>query len=302
MNSNSTSFRGVFSALVTPFINGKVDFTSLEKLVAYQLERGIHGFVVNGTTAESPTLSYNEIKSIFKSVQAIAGNKVPLILGTGTNSTAGTVANHELTRELNPAAELVVVPYYNKPPQRGLVAHFQSVADTSPVPVILYNVPGRTITSMSFETIQTLMSHRNICGLKEASGNIAFAKQISSEVHAQKKQQTFSLLSGDDGTFVDFMESGGNGIISVMSNLIPSESTQWYSLCQAKKFDDAKNQIAQFSNLINGMYVEANPIPVKWMLWRKGIIASPELRLPLMSLDNNFHASSEQLMRERMLL
>lgn len=300
-NSNR-KIQGVFSALVTPFLNGRVDITSLEKLVNYQLENGIHGFVVNGTTAESPTLSADEVKQIYKTVQNVTKGKVPLILGTGTNSTAGTIANHDLSRELNPAAELVVIPYYNKPPQRGLIAHYQNVAATSPVPIILYNVPGRTITAMSFETVQALMNTANIQGIKEASGNIEFAKQLHTEIQNQKKTESFSLLSGDDGTFVDFMKAGGCGIISVMSNLIPAESCRWFHLCQDKQFEEAQSQLLSYMKLINGMYVEANPIPVKWMLWRKGIISSPEMRLPLVTLDSGLLAQTEQLMREKVLL
>lgn len=279
-----TDFNGAISALVTPFINGEVDYASLEKLVAYQLENGIKGFVVNGTTAESPTLTQAEVNKIFSLVRAQAGVNFPLILGTGSNSTAKTIEATKKASELGANAALVVVPYYNKPPQRGLVEHFKAVAKNSEVPVILYNVPGRTITGMTVDTVAELAETRNILGIKEATGDIKFDQELISRV-----PKSFLMLSGDDPTYIEFLKLGGKGIISVMSNLITKECTRWTDLMMTGKVSEAEADFKKYLKLIGLMYCEANPIPLKWMLYKKGIIKSPEMRLPLVALDEKFH-------------
>lgn len=285
MQRRATDFNGAISALVTPFINGEVDYASLEKLVAYQLANGIKGFVVNGTTAESPTLTTSEVSKIFSLVRAQAGVNFPLILGTGSNSTAKTVEATKKASELGANAALVVVPYYNKPPQRGLVEHFKAVAKASEVPVILYNVPGRTITGMTADTVSELAEIKNIIGIKEATGDIKFDQELINRL-----PKSFLMLSGDDGTYIDFLKIGGQGIISVMSNLITKECTRWTELMLSGKVSDAEADFKKYQKLIGLMYCEANPIPVKWMLYKKGIIKSPEMRLPLVTLDAKFHA------------
>ena len=285
MQQRKTDFNGAISALVTPFLNGEVDYASLEKLVAYQLENGIRGFVVNGTTAESPTLTSAEVTKIFTLVRAQAGVNFPIILGTGSNSTAKTVEATKKASELGANAALVVVPYYNKPPQRGLAEHFKVVAKESEVPVILYNVPGRTITGMTVDTIAELAEVKNVIGIKEATGDIKFDQEIIGRV-----SKNFLMLSGDDGTYIDFLKIGGQGIISVMSNLITKECSRWTELMMSGKVSEAETDFKKYTKLINLMYCEANPIPVKWMLFKKGIIKSPEMRLPLVTLDSKFHA------------
>ena len=172
MNKSIESFKGVFTALVTPFKAGAVDYPSLENLVKHQLKNGIDGFVINGTTAESPSLEFQEVGAIFKKVRQIASN-VPLIVGTGVNSTKKTM---ELTRnaeELGADGALVVVPYYNKPPQRGLEMHFKTIAESTKLPIILYNVPSRTVTSLEPETVKKIAEVKNVIGIKEATGNIS---------------------------------------------------------------------------------------------------------------------------------
>lgn len=293
----SLALKGVFSALITPFENGEVDYTSLEKLVDYQVSQGINGLVINGTTAESPTLTLAEVTKIFSIVRAIVGLKFPLILGTGSNSTAKSVEDTKKAAELGADAALVVVPYYNKPPQRGIVQHYKAIAKNSEVPVILYNVPGRTITSMAADTIWELSEVKNILGIKEASGDIAFDQKLKS-----KLPNDFVFLSGDDGTYIDFLKIGGHGIISVMSNIIPQLSVKWTQAFMNGSVNETETIFKKFRALINGMYVEANPIPVKWMLYRKGLIKSPEMRLPLTELDSKFYAETEKLMMETGLL
>lgn len=288
---------GVISALPTPFLNGEVDYQSLEKLVRYQLKNGINGFVINGTTAESPTLQPEEVEKIFKTVKEIVEDKIPLILGTGSNSTFDTIADTIRAKKLGAAAALVVVPYYNKPPQRGLEQHFASVAETANFPILLYNVPGRTITSLASETIQKLAQKKNIIGIKEATGDIAFDEKIKSVVPKE-----FIFLSGDDPTYLPFLKLGGHGIISVMSNLLTAACAKWTELVRQNQFSEAETDFNKYKELIQLMYVEANPIPLKWMLYKAGLFRSAEMRLPLVSLDEKFHLEIEKHMKKLGLL
>ena len=260
-------FSGVTTALITPFLNGDVDLKSLEKLVENQLKRGIQGFVINGTTAESPTISESERAQIFSLIKKIVPSAFPLIMGTGTNSTEKTVEESKVAEKIGADAALVVVPYYNKPPQAGLFQHFKAVADEINIPVILYNVPGRTITALEIDTIKKLSEHPNIIGIKEASGNINFAKQIRDVCGNE-----FLLLSGDDVTYDAFMAAGGDGVISVCSHIIPEAML--------------KIQASQYLDLINTLFIEANPIPIKMALRLLGIIRSAELRLPLVTMSS----------------
>lgn len=285
----NSKFKGVFSALLTPFDGGKVDYVSLEKHVWYQINNGITGFVVNGTTAESPTLMWDEVEQIFKTVKNISGAR-PLIVGVGSNSTAKTIETAKKAAALGADALLVVVPYYNKPPQRGLVAHFSAVANSTNVPVILYNVPGRTITALSVESVIELAKNKKIIGIKEASGDMSFVEQLHKSVPAE-----FIKLSGDDATYIKFLKLGGDGIISVMSNVLTKKCMQW------TKNPDA-NDFNSHLKFINGIYVEANPIVPKWMLHKMGLFKSPEMRLPLVDLDPALHSLTSALLKEYSLI
>lgn len=286
------NFKTTITALITPFKNGSVDFPSLEKLIGHQIENGVGGFVINGTTAESPTLTEQEVVEIFKTTRAIVGKDFPLIVGTGSNSTAKTVEASEKAEAMGADAVLAVVPYYNKPPQRGLVKHFSEVAKSVSIPVILYNVPGRTITALAIESIQELSQIQNVVGIKEASGNISFAKEIK-----QKTSPEFILLSGDDGTYVDFLQAGGQGVISVASHVIPQEMIDWKNLVGKGDYEAARGRLEKHLPLINHLFVEANPIPVKMALFFMGIIESPELRLPLVTMDEALAQKMKQEMK-----
>ncbi len=275
---------GVFTALVTPFKDNKVDFFSLERLLKFQLDSGINGFVVFGTTAESPTLNVKEKDEIASFLKSHLSKKNKLIFGAGGNNTAAV--SDELKHfedKFNPDAFLSVVPYYNKPPQRGLLQHFRQIAGHSNTPIILYNVPSRTITSLELETIKELSEVDKIIGIKEASGNIDFAKKMREVCGNQ-----FILLSGDDATYDEFQGAGGNGIISVASHIIPHAFL--------------KTEARKNLELINSLYVESNPIPVKYALFRMRIIETPEMRVPLMQLDPKYHAAMENLLKKNGLL
>lgn len=273
------SLKGVFTAIITPFQNGKIDYASLEKLIAHQVANGIDGFVVNGTTGESPNISKAERDEMFKFVREKTRGEKVLILGTGSNSTEKTIEATKEAEKLGADAALVVVPYYNKPPQRGLFEHFRKTAESVSIPIILYNVPGRTITSLSVETIRELSKIKNIVGIKEASGKIDFAKEIIAACGPE-----FIMLSGDDGTYAEFLAAGGHGVISVASHVIPKEFVSWTAASAEGDHAVARKGIEKTLPLINELFSEANPIPVKKAVQMMGLIASPELRLPLVEL------------------
>lgn len=270
---------GVMTALVTPFYKGKVDYESLKKLVRNQLDNNIDGLVVNGTTAESPTLHSDEVEKIFKVVAKVSDRSIPLVLGTGSNSTEETIKKTKLVKKYKADAALVVVPYYNKPPQRGIVAHYKAVAKETKVPVLLYNVPGRTVVSLTSESIIELSKIKNIVGVKEASGKTELVARLRSGT-----SKKFTLLSGDDVTCIDFMVKGGDGVISVISHIIPNElSTLSHRAIAGQK---VSGEYARFDKLNQLMGIEANPMPVKMGLHLMGILRSPELRLPMMTLSS----------------
>lgn len=275
--------RKTITALVTPFDQGQVDYASLERLIKHQLQNGINGFVVHGTTGESPTVTNKERKEIFQFIQARVPKDFLLIVGTGSNSTAKTIEATQEAKTWGAQAALVVVPYYNKPPQRGLVQHFLKVSAEGGLPVILYNVPGRTITSLSLESIVQLSEDQNIVGIKEATGDIEFARAIRQSI-----RRKFLLLSGDDGTYEKFLAVGGDGIISVGSHVLPKEF--------------AAGKVEAHLPLIDSLYLEANPIPVKKALQFMGLLKSAELRLPLVEMSEELAPKLKALLQEKRLL
>ena len=287
---------GVFTALITPFKNGDIDWASLKKLLRFQLDGGVNGFVVNGTTGESPTLTTKEKQELFNFVRSESGGQVSIIMGTGSNSTADSIVATQAAASWGADAALVVVPYYNKPPQRGLFQHFQKIAECSALPVILYNVPGRTITRLELETITELSHVGNIIGIKDATGDMALGANV-----AKQAKKGFLLLSGDDGTFINLIGVGGCGVISVASHILPKEFSQW---CSRSRMGESSPvaEFARFNDLNNYLYVEANPIPIKMALYLMGVIASPELRLPLTKLSEPFTAELKNKMHEVSLL
>lgn len=285
-----SQFKGVFTALITPFKNQKIDYPSLEKLVKQQLGGKIEGFVINGTTAESPNLKDEDVAEIFKKVRGWTKSNIPLILGTGSNSTEKTVENTRQAGEMGADAALVVVPYYNKPPQQGLYLHFKAVAESSKIPVILYNVPGRTITSLDPETVSRLSEIKSIIGIKEATGDIEIEKKIIERTH-----KDFILLSGDDGTYAEFLKNRGHGVISVATHVIPEVFISITNAARKGLHDEGGALIKKYKTLIDLLFIEANPIPVKRALQFMGIIESAELRLPLVEMSKE---ASEKLKSE----
>jgi 4-hydroxy-tetrahydrodipicolinate synthase len=283
-------FSGITTALVTPFIKGNIDFLSLEKLIEYQLSRGVVGFVVNGTTGESPTLKWSEVKELVTFVR----NKAPrshLILGAGSNSTANVLEMVESSRLWPIDAIMSVVPYYNKPTQEGLYLHFSAIAAASKLPLILYNVPSRSVAALNIETILRLSKISNIIGIKEASGDLTFANKMRSELPKE-----FLLLSGDDFTCVDFINNGGDGVISVTSHLYSQDILK---LLKSPNDNDTKNRFAKANELAFSI---SSPIPIKAMLYFANLISSPELRLPLVQLDEQKQNELKSKLRSAGLL
>lgn len=262
-------FSGVITALITPFKDGEVDYQSLERLIERQLQDGIDGFVVHGTTGESPTVELEEKKEIFSFIKRRVPKNFPLIVGSGTNSTRESIRLSQAAEKWGADALLTVVPYYNRPPQRGLIEHFNQIAESVKIPVILYNVPTRTMASLELSSVQRLAQHPRIVGIKEASGNLPFAKDLRAACGEE-----FLLLSGDDATADEFQRQGGDGVISVTSHLIAPAM---------KSLETEK-----YMKLVNMLFCEANPIPLKMALYLMKVIDSPELRLPLMALSSGW--------------
>ncbi len=284
-------FEGLFTALVTPFTNnGSIDYKSLKKLIVNQLEKGVQGFVVNGTTAESPTLSFEEKKSIFEFVKAETANQVPLIFGSGSNNTSESIELSKQAEAWGADGLLVVCPYYNKPNQRGLEAHFTAVAKAVKLPIMLYNVPSRTVVGLEADTVAKLSKLENIVAIKEASGDISLGKSI-----VDLTDKNFLVSSGDDLSFIDLSLHGGKGIVSVCSHILPELTLS--CLKGAVEGDSSvNNKFSPYKTLINYLYIEPNPVPVKYALCKLGIIDTPKVRLPLVNLSEIHAMELEALM------
>ncbi|RME16528.1 MAG: 4-hydroxy-tetrahydrodipicolinate synthase [Bdellovibrio sp.] len=268
-------FKGVFTATITPFKSQKIDDESFLRLLKSQMDQGVDGFVINGTTGESPCLSEEEVKKLFSMTRKEVGSHFPLLLGTGSNCTTKAVEMTKKAEEWGADGALVVVPYYNKPPQEGLYEHFKTVASSVSIPIFLYNVPSRTVVSLDEDTIAQLSEEKNIVGIKEATGNISFFQRIK-----EKVKRDFIYLSGDDNSLYEFSSHGGHGVISVISHILPKE-TKEVILHGQKKENLPKGLEERFSfyNDLLGRYT--NPIAIKILLFLKGLIDSPEVRLPL---------------------
>lgn len=277
-------FKGSLVALVTPFDRqGHVDFDALRSLVEFHVAEGSDGLVIAGTTGEAATLSRDEhIELVARAVELVAG-RMPVIAGTGSNSTSQTIDLSLAVGNCPIDAYLLVVPYYNKPVQEGMYLHFKAVADAVQKPVILYNVPGRTASDMQPETVARLAEHSNIVGIKEATGDIDRLREIRRLV-----RDDFMLYSGDDFTVLPFIEAGGHGVVTVSGNVVPAAMAELCRLATAGKQAQAKELDDSLQALNSALFVESNPIPVKWALGQMGLINSG-LRLPLTEHEAKYH-------------
>ena len=281
--------QGSLVALVTPMLeNGSLDFNALEALIEWHIESGTNGIVSVGTTGESATVSVPEhLKIINKTINFVDG-RVPVIAGTGGNSTQEAIELTQTAAELGADYALLVTPYYNKPNQDGLFHHFIKIADSAEIPQILYNVPSRTACDLMPETVMRLANHQNIVGIKEALDSSERLSELIKISQSIADQKNFSVFSGDDPTFNSFMANGGDGVISVAANVVPSYISQICSLNLSGQFDEAKELNSILENLYELLFVESNPIPVKWMLNKMKRIQSG-IRLPLVPYNEAFH-------------
>ena len=281
--------QGSFVALVTPMLaNGSIDFNALEALVEWHIESETNGIVSVGTTGESATVSVPEHLEIIKKTIDFVDGRVPVIAGTGGNSTQEAIDLTQTAAELGADYALIVTPYYNKPNQEGLFQHFIKIADSVEIPQILYNVPSRTACDLRPDTVMRLASHQNIVGIKEALDSSERLSELIRISQSIADQKNFSVFSGDDPSFSSFMANGGDGVISVAANIVPKYISQICSLNLSDQFDHAEELNSILKNLYELLFIESNPIPVKWMLNKMGRI-QPGIRLPLVPFNQVFH-------------
>ena len=272
-------FEGAIPALVTPFRDGAIDMDALRRLVETCIDGGVVGLVPCGSTGESATLTHAEHPEVVRAVVQMAKGRVPVIAGTGSNNTKEAIVLTRYAKRAGADAALVITPYYNKPTQNGLIAHFTAVAGSADIPVILYNVPGRTGVNMAAETVARLAEVPNIVGVKEASGNLA---QICDILRMTPK--TFCVLSGDDGLYYPMLALGAKGIISVVSNVAPKEMADLYDAFALGEVAKARDLHFRLWPLMQALFIETNPIPAKTALAMMGKIRE-EFRLPLCAMS-----------------
>lgn len=272
-------FKGSIVAIVTPFKNGKIDETSLRNLVNWHIDEGTHGIVPVGTTGESPTLDHSEHREVVEIVIDQVNNRVPVIAGAGSNSTSEAISLLMHAESVGADAALIVTPYYNKPTQEGLYEHFKAIDKASMgIPIMIYNIPPRSIVDMSVEVMGKLSNLENIIGVKDATSDL-------SRVEKQKNQckDGFLQFSGEDITAFEFMKNGGNGCISVTANVLPKLCSDFQNLCIEGNYDEALKIHKKLEPMHNALFIETSPSPVKYVLSKMGRIED-ELRLPLVSI------------------
>ena len=284
-------FTGSLIALVTPFDgNNRVDYSSLKRLIDFHVERGSDGLVIAGTTGEAATLARSEHIELIGRAVEIADGRLPIIAGTGSNSTAQTVELSCAVADTGIDAYLIVVPYYNKPLQEGMYQHFTAVADAVEKPVMMYNVPGRTVADMLPETVARLAKHENIFGIKEATGDIDRLQAIQDLV-----ADDFKFYSGDDFTLLPFIEAGGHGVVTVSGNVAAAQVASLCRLALEGRSDEARELDDTLQALNEMLFVESNPIPVKWAVSQMGLIEE-HIRLPLTPFSAQYHEAMRAAM------
>ena len=288
----NTIFKGMATAIVTPMTADGIDYETLGRFLEFQIENGINAIVVMGTTGENATIEYADQKEIIRFTVEKVAKRVPVIAGTGTNNTAHVLHNTKNACEVGADAILVVTPYYNKATQNGLYEHFKTVADASTVPVILYNVPGRTGCNLLPKTVARLAEHPNIVGIKEATGNMAQMVEI---MHLCGDK--IDVYSGEDALTVSMMAMGGAGTISVLSNVAPKEAVAMTDACLAGDYAAAAKMQCDLLPLINALFSEVNPIPAKAGVSALGF-GEENLRLPLTPMEDGTRANLYAQMRK----
>ena len=289
-------FKGAHTALITPFKGGQIDEESFRSFIDFQISEGIHGLVPVGTTGESPTLSHEEHKLAVELCVQQADKRVPIIAGTGSNNTEEAI---DLTRHAESAgadAALVVTPYYNKPTQKGLYSHFEAISKSTKLPIIIYNIPGRSIVDMSTETMKSLFKIENIVGVKDATSNIPRVYESKTVIG-----ENFNQLTGDDATTLAFMTYGGHGSISVTSNIAPKLCSQFMQLCLSKDFAEAAKINDKLMPLHHALFVESSPGPVKYAASKLGLCGE-EIRLPLTLISDETKVRVDKALKHASLI
>ena len=283
-------FRGSIPALITPFKNGAVDWAAFDAFVEWQVEQGSHGVVACGTTGESPSLSHEEHLSIVERSIALVKGRIPVIAGTGTNSTASTIEATLLAQQAGADAALVVTPYYNKPTQDGLYAHYKAVHDATDLPIIIYNIPARCVVDMNVDTMARLAELPRIVGVKDATADLNRPMLLRNRVG-----DDFCQLSGEDGTALPFLAAGGHGCISVAANLAPALCARMQDAWKDGNLREAEALRDRLTPLNKALFTETNPAPVKYGCAALGL-CSDEVRLPLLPASANARAAMDAAM------
>jgi 4-hydroxy-tetrahydrodipicolinate synthase len=290
MMGTRTSFRGSFTALVTPFQNGTIDEKAFRALVVWQIDEGANGLVPVGTTGESPTLSHDEHKQVVEWCIAEARGRVPVIAGAGSNSTREAIDLAQHAEKAGADAVLVVTPYYNKPTQEGLYQHFKAVNDAIGIPIIIYNIPSRSVIDMSVDTMKRLFDLKNIAGVKDATASMVRVSQQREALGLD-----FTQLSGEDATALGFMAHGGHGCISVTANVAPRLCAEFQNACLRGDYRTALKLQDKLMPLHQSLFVETNPSPAKYALSVLGKCADT-VRLPMVTLSDKSKATVRDAM------
>ena len=277
---------GSLVALVTPMnLSGDVDFNSLENLIEWHIINGTHGIVSVGTTGESATLKIDEHLRVIEHTVKCVNGRIPVIAGSGSNSTAQAIETTTESKRIGADFSLLVTPYYNRPSQKGLLEHYLKIADSCDIKQILYNVPSRTACDILPETVKILSKHQNIIGIKEALDNKERVNELIKI--SEECSEEFLIFSGDDASFLNLLISGGHGVISVAANIIPNIISE---ICNEYKdnLEHAKDINERYQKFYDLLFIESNPSPVKWMLYKMNLIEN-SIRLPLLELDEKYH-------------
>ena len=289
--------KGSIVALVTPFKNNDIDYNAVDKLIAFHLENKTDGILINGTTGESPSLASDEKEYYFRYVIQKVNGRVPIMIGTGTNNLARTIIDTTKAKQLGADSALVITPYYNKPTQRGMYHYFKKVHDETDIPIVIYNVPGRTGVNINAETVVQLAHDcERIVGLKEAAGNLTQLTQV-----VKYAPKTFSVLSGEDALNLPSMSCGAVGTISVTANIVPRKMHDLIALSLEGKYDEALKIHLELLEINKMLFIETNPIPAKEALHMMGLIER-ELRLPLYFLEPQNLESLRTLLKKHELI
>ena len=270
------NYKGSYCALITPFKDDAIDKDSLKKIIKWHVSQGTKGVIPCGTTGESPTLSHNEHREVVEIATEVANKKIQVMAGTGSNSTKEAIALTNHAREAGADSALVVVPYYNKPSQQGLIEHYLRIADAVPLPIFIYNIPGRSVIDMENDTIEKLAEHENIIGIKDASNDLSRPAYINKYI----KHKKFFQLSGEDATQMAFLAQGGDGVISVAANIVPKQISDMHNYWFSNKVSEAMVIDQSLVELYKALFIESNPCPIKYAAYKLGM-CNYELRLPL---------------------